>query len=57
MEIRLDSEAVACDGSGRAVFLILRKRKDDASVFLYAFDPLQLGTMSARASRGLQGCA
>jgi bifunctional non-homologous end joining protein LigD len=34
----IDGEAVACDDSGRAVFQRLRKRKDDASVFLYAFD-------------------
>jgi bifunctional non-homologous end joining protein LigD len=34
----IDGEAVACDDSGRAVFQRLRKRKDDASAFLYAFD-------------------
>jgi bifunctional non-homologous end joining protein LigD len=38
----IDGEAVACDDSGLAVFQRLRKRKNDASVFLYAFDLVQL---------------
>ncbi len=34
----IDGEAVACDDSGLAVFQRLRKREDDASVFIFAFD-------------------
>jgi bifunctional non-homologous end joining protein LigD len=38
----IDGKAVACDASGLAVFQRLRKRRNDASVFLYAFDLVQL---------------
>jgi ATP-dependent DNA ligase len=38
----LDGEAVACDDNGLAVFERLRHRRDDHSVFLFAFDLLEL---------------
>jgi ATP-dependent DNA ligase len=38
----IDSEAVACDENGLAVFEQLRYRRQDARVFLYAFDLLDL---------------
>jgi bifunctional non-homologous end joining protein LigD len=38
----LDGEAVACDDQGLAVFDRLRYRRADGSVFLYAFDLLEL---------------
>jgi bifunctional non-homologous end joining protein LigD len=38
----LDGEAVVCDANGLAVFERLRYRRDDRSVFLFAFDLLEL---------------
>ena len=38
----LDGEAVACDDSGMSNFDRLRHRHHDASVFLYAFDLIEL---------------
>jgi ATP-dependent DNA ligase len=38
----LDGEAVACNDQGLAVFDRLRYRRADGSVFLYAFDLLEL---------------
>jgi bifunctional non-homologous end joining protein LigD len=38
----IDGEAVCCDENGVPVFQMLRRRRNEATVFLYAFDPLQL---------------
>ena len=38
----IDGEAVACDDSGMPSFNRIRYRRDDASVFLYAFDLIEL---------------
>ena len=38
----IDGEAVACDDAGLAIFQKLRHRSNDACVFLYAFDLLEL---------------
>jgi bifunctional non-homologous end joining protein LigD len=38
----IDGEAVACDDSGRPSFERIRYRRHDASVFLYAFDLIEL---------------
>jgi bifunctional non-homologous end joining protein LigD len=38
----LDGEAVACDGSGLPSFDRLRYRRGDGTVFLFAFDLLEL---------------
>jgi bifunctional non-homologous end joining protein LigD len=38
----LDGEAVCCDDDGRASFDRIRYRRHDASVFLYAFDLIEL---------------
>ena len=38
----IDGEAVACDGSGIAQFNRIRYRRYDGSVFLYAFDLIEL---------------
>ena len=38
----LDGEAVACDDNGFPSFDRLRRRQHDASVFLYAFDLIEL---------------
>ena len=38
----IDGEAVCCDANGLAVFERLRYRRDDRSVFLFAFDLLEL---------------
>jgi ATP-dependent DNA ligase len=38
----LDGEAVACDGNGMPSFDRIRYRRHDASVFLYAFDLIEL---------------
>lgn len=37
----IDGEAVACDEGGLAVFQRLRRRRHDATVFLYAFDVIE----------------
>jgi len=39
----IDGEAVCCDDNGLAVFDRIRYRRHDASVFLYAFDLIELG--------------
>jgi ATP-dependent DNA ligase len=44
----IDGEAVACDEAGLAVFQRLRRRADDRSVFLYAFDLLELNGADLR---------
>jgi ATP-dependent DNA ligase len=38
----IDGEAVACDDDGMPSFNCIRYRRHDASVFLYAFDLIQL---------------
>jgi bifunctional non-homologous end joining protein LigD len=38
----IDGEAVACGDDGRPSFNLLRHRRHDASVFLYAFDLIEL---------------
>src|SRR5262245_14530499 len=38
----IDGEAVACDGNGMPIFDRIRYRRHDASVFLYAFDLIEL---------------
>ena len=38
----IDGEAVACDDTGIASFDRMRHRHHDASVFLYAFDLIEL---------------
>ena len=38
----LDGEAVACDDNGTSNFDRLRRRRHDGSVFLYAFDLIEL---------------
>jgi bifunctional non-homologous end joining protein LigD len=38
----IDGEAVCCDDDGRAIFDRIRYRRHDASVFLYAFDLIEL---------------
>ena len=38
----IDGEAVACDGNGMPSFDRIRFRRHDGSVFLYAFDLLEL---------------
>jgi bifunctional non-homologous end joining protein LigD len=38
----IDGEAVVCDANGLTVFERLRYRRDDRSVFLFAFDLLEL---------------
>jgi bifunctional non-homologous end joining protein LigD len=38
----IDGEVVCCDERGLAVFHILRRRQNEASAFLYAFDLLEL---------------
>ena len=38
----IDGEVVCCDERGLAVFHVLRRRQNEASAFLYAFDLLEL---------------
>jgi bifunctional non-homologous end joining protein LigD len=38
----VDGEAVACDERGIAAFDLIRYRRNDACVFLYAFDLIEL---------------
>jgi bifunctional non-homologous end joining protein LigD len=38
----LDGEAVACDGNGVALFNLVRYRRHDERIFLYAFDLIEL---------------
>ena len=44
----IDGEAVACDGDGLPVFDRLRYRRQDAAVFLFAFDLLELNGQDLR---------
>lgn len=44
----IDGEAVVCDAAGLAVFQKLRGRKDDARVFLYAFDLIEIDGQDLR---------
>jgi bifunctional non-homologous end joining protein LigD len=38
----IDGEAVGCDANGIASFNIVRYRRQDESIFLYAFDLIEL---------------
>jgi ATP-dependent DNA ligase len=40
--ISIDGEAVVCGNDGKPSFDVLRNRRHDASVFLYAFDLIEL---------------
>ena len=40
--VLIDGEVVCCDARGLAVFHVLRRRRNEASAFLYAFDLLEL---------------
>jgi bifunctional non-homologous end joining protein LigD len=44
----IDGEAVACDGNGMPVFDRLRYRRQDAAVFLFAFDLIELNGQDLR---------
>jgi ATP-dependent DNA ligase len=44
----IDGEAVCCDETGVAVFQMLRHRRNERSVFLYAFDLLMLNGRDLR---------
>jgi bifunctional non-homologous end joining protein LigD len=44
----IDGEAVCCDEKGLAVFHVLRKRRNEAQAFLYAFDLLELNGTDLR---------
>src|SRR5215471_2141520 len=44
----IDGEAVACDADGMPVFDRLRYRRQDAAVFLFAFDLLELNGQDLR---------
>jgi bifunctional non-homologous end joining protein LigD len=44
----IDGEAVACDDNGAPSFNLLRYRKRDARVFLYAFDLIELSGQDRR---------
>src|SRR5215831_11556425 len=46
----IDSEAVACDENGLAVFQRLRRKPTGKHVFLYAFDPLSWTAKTSGAS-------
>jgi ATP-dependent DNA ligase len=47
----IDGEAVACDDDGMPSFNRIRYRRHDASVFLYAFDLIELKAMTCGAIR------
>lgn len=47
----IDGEAVACGDDGFQAFDRLRYRRQDAAVFLYAFDLIELNGGDLRASR------
>ena len=67
----IDGEVVCCDERGLAVFHILRRRQNEASAFLYAFDLLELdgtdmrrepievrkATLATSCARAARGCA
>jgi bifunctional non-homologous end joining protein LigD len=44
----MDGEAVCCDATGVPIFDMLRRRRNDAQVFLYAFDLIQLAGRDLR---------
>ena len=44
----IDGEAVSCDDTGLAVFERIKHRRNDANVFLYAFDLLSLNGRDLR---------
>ena len=46
-----DGEAVGCDENGIASFNIVRYRHDDESIFLYAFDLIELNGDDLRVIR------
>jgi bifunctional non-homologous end joining protein LigD len=45
-----DGEAVCCDGDGLASFTLLRSRRHDGRVFLYAFDLIELDGKDLRSA-------
>ncbi|PWT83942.1 MAG: hypothetical protein C5B58_05615 [Acidobacteria bacterium] len=47
----LDGEAVNCDENGYSDFNALRQRKNDQTVFLYAFDLIELDGQDLRGQR------
>src|SRR5205814_1485605 len=47
----IDGEAVCCDEDGMPNFDRIRYRRHDASVFLYAFDLIELSATTCGASR------
>ena len=67
----IDGEVVRCDEHGLAVFDILRRRQNEASAFLYAFDLLEIdgtdmrrepievrkATLATSCARAARGCA
>ena len=67
----IDGEVVCCDERGLAVFHILRRRQNEASAFLYAFDLLEIdgtdmrrepievrkATLATSCARAARGCA
>ena len=57
--VLLDGEAVACDDNGLPCFERLRHRRQDAAVFLFAFDLLELDGADLRREphRDAQGGA
>jgi ATP-dependent DNA ligase len=44
----IDGEAVCCDERGLAIFQVLRRRQNEASAFLFAFDLLELDRTDLR---------
>jgi ATP-dependent DNA ligase len=44
----IDGEAVACDNYGVALFNLVRYRRHDESIFLYAFDLIELNVDDLR---------
>jgi ATP-dependent DNA ligase len=53
----IDGEAVACDDNGLPSFNRIRYRRHDASVFLFAFDLIELRRSAPRSARRAQGDA
>ena len=67
----IDGEVVRCDEHGLALFDILRRRQNEASAFLYAFDLLEIdgtdmrrepievrkATLATSCARAARGCA
>jgi ATP dependent DNA ligase domain len=53
----IDGEAVACDDNGVASFNLVRYRHHDESIFLYAFDLIELNGDDLRPERALSSGA